>query len=959
MAKQSTKGNRNHRSAAPSGRALLPTLGIIAALAVALCAAGAMLPKPETAALPVVIQHVMSSNPALCYSVEGSYYDWIELKNTSDAEIDLQGWRLTDTGDLRSAFTFQALPLAAGASTVVYCDSAPKDYAGSEVFTGFRLSGDGELLLLADPEQRLSAVEVPPMAKGEVYERSGETGEYAIVSFEQAVGLPPDTSGGAAFHPDSVYLSELMPMNRSILTDADGEFSDWIELYNGTSAPVNLENYALSDSDRTLRKWKFPAVTLNPGQYLLVFASGKDRRGQTGELHTNFRLSSHGETLRLTDPEGRVVSQIEYDSAHPDQSLTREAGGGLSGTEAPSPGSAMAAPVGLMSNAAGLYINEVCSGGTDGDWVEIANQGGMPIDLSGMGLSDDPAKPRRWQFPAGTNLAPGGFAVISCGEGRDEDSSLRANYHADFNLSTGETVCLSDAGGQLIDRLVITEAFEGSAGRVNGASQPQFFAQPTPGQPNSGVSYARVRQNLHFSPTPGVVKGSSVSVTITADPGAVIYYTTDGSLPTQSSNVYTGPITLTDTTCLRAISTPQTAAVHLPTAATYVFHPHSLRVICVSGEPGQLNGETGMLNTGAKDAEADAYVEIYDTDGAQLVSQPCYMAITGHNTRTKAAQKGFKLNARRAYGDNRFRAPLFSNRPYDAYKVLSVRASGQDYNRTHMLDSILASLMEGTGVMYQETEVCVLYVNGQYWGIYNLREHIDRHSVAQFMGWSDNRKVNIVRRTGEKATATAGKSDDYKAMVEWVKTTDLSQEQNLQTLRQQMIVESYLDYVAAQMYTCNQDLSNIRCFRSLTEDRRWRWIVFDFDLSFRLNAENYVDDWFEEKAGTITGQDTTLFRALMKNAGVRDYFLKRMAELLTTNFAPERVVAKIQARRELIKGEMPYNCQRWNWAYSDWEESVNEIIEYAKVRPKILVGYLADAFHLSDAERQSYFGQIQ
>lgn len=956
MAKQSTVKNRK-KKAAPPGMGL--ALALMAALALALCGAALLLPAQSAYVLPVVINRVMTANPSLCYGVDGAYYDWIELKNTSEAAVSLTGWKLTDSGDLRDACVFGDVTMGPGEVLIVYCDAAPGDGAGGEIFTGFKLSGDGELLLIADAAQHMTALEVPALGKGEVYARDEVSGEYHIEDFEAMDGDGAAAGGGHSaphYDPHGVMLSELMPMNRSVLADGDGDFSDWIELYNGSSAAVNLEGYALTDRER-LRKWVFPEVTLSPGQYMIVFASGKNRRTPGQELHTSFKLSGKGETVRLSDPEGQVISQIDYDSAVADQSLTRAEGGAMTDTLAPSPGTGESGAIRLMDNALGLYVNEVCSGGFDGDWVEIYNGGGAAADLSGMGLSDDPSRPRRWQFPAGTSLQPGGYLIVGCGEDRDEDSPLRPACTADFRIGAGETVCLSTREGRVIDRIQVPAGFDGSVGRAPGMDVQRCFAQATPGAANTTASYARVRQNIAFSPTPGLVRGDSVTVTLSAEPGQVIHYTTDGTLPTASSPVYTGPITLTGTTCLWALADPVDAVVNKPTAGTYVFASHNLRVICVNGAPGRLNGETGMLNTGEKDAEAEVYMEIYDTDGTQMISQPCYMSITGHNTRTKAAQKGFKIKARRADGDTRFCSKLFTNRDYDAFKVLTIRASGQDYNKTHMLDSVLTSTMRDTNVMYQETEVCVLYVNGEYWGIYNLREHIDKHSVAQYMGWRNVDKVNIVRRSGEKATATAGKSDEYKQLIEWVGKTDFSDEANMDILRQQIVVESYLDFVITQMYTCNQDLSNVRCYRSLTEGNRWRWAIFDLDLSFRLNGDNYVDDWLEASAGTITGIDTTLFRGLMENPGVRDQFLTRFGELLCDNYAAENVVQKIKARRALIKDEMVNECRRWSWSYSTWEEEVDRITEYARVRPRIVVGYLCDTFHLSEAERERYFGR--
>ena len=951
MAKQSSKGRKKGRGGVP-----MEALLMVAALALALIGAGLLAPGQDAAApLPVVISRVMSSNPSLCYAVDGNYYDWIELANASQAAVDLKGWKLTDSKDLRDAWVFGERVLEPGQTLIVYCDTRPEGYAGDAMFTGFKLSGDGELLLLADPAQHLTALEVPALAKGEVYQRD-EAGEYRAALFDGAAG-PRGGSSAPVFDPNGLMISELMPMNRSTLADMDGDFSDWIELYNGSARAINLENYALSDSERSLRKWVFPAVTLQPGQYLVVFASGKNRRDPGGELHTSFRLSGDGELIRLSDPDGRVISQIEYEGVETDQALTRDMSGAVSLSEAPSPGTALAGTAKLMENGYGLYINEVCSGGLDGDWVELRNAGGTPIDLQDMGLSDDPGKPRRWQFPAGAVIQPGGYVVVAFGTGRSEDSTLRPDFTCDMGISEGETVCLATPDGRIIDRLTVAASVEGSVGRAEGYDTPRWFSETTPGGLNAGTSYEKALREIVFSPGAGLVRDGAVTVTMTTDPGVAIYYTTDGSTPTTSSSVYTGPITLTETTCVRALAALGDTLISQPCAATYVFGPHTHRLVCVSGDPDAISNENGMLNTGAKDANAPVYVEIYEPDGTRLIGQSCLMTITGHNTREKNSQRSFKLNARRAYGSSRFRAKLFGNRDEDAFKALLLRCSGQDYQKTHMLDSVLTALMDGTYVDYQETEVCVLYVNGQYWGLYELREHVDKHSVAQWAGFKDVSKVNLVHGTLDKIDASAGKSDDYKALLEWVGKTDLSQAENLQKLRENMIVESYLDYVIMQMYTCNQDLSNIRAYRSLTEDKRWRFVIYDFDLSYRLNAENYVDDWFERRAGTITAQDTKLFRQLMKNDGVRDYFLTRVGQLTVEKYNPERVVSRIQARRDLIKDEMVRNCQRWSWSYATWEEEVARILDYARVRPGIFIDYVCQAFNLNDSQKQQYFGE--
>jgi len=90
----------------------------------------------------------------------------------------------------------------------------------------------------------------------------------------------------------TITISEIMASNSSIIADEDGEYSDWIEIHNSSSSTINLQGYTLSDDINTLDQWSFPSVSLNANQYLIVFASGKNRASAGSELHTNFKLSA-------------------------------------------------------------------------------------------------------------------------------------------------------------------------------------------------------------------------------------------------------------------------------------------------------------------------------------------------------------------------------------------------------------------------------------------------------------------------------------------------------------------------------------------------------------------------------------------------------------------------------------------------------------------------------------------
>ena len=944
------RGKRQGMSAADKLRGL-----VLAALIAALAWAGyALLPAAHEAQSPVVIHRVMTSNPSVCYSVKGRYYDWLELVNLTDAPVSLRGWKLADTLDLREAFVFGDVTLPGRGSLIVYCDDAPEGLEGSQVFSGFKLSADGELLVLARGERLMQTLGVPTLGASDVYQR-GEDGQYAAITFEQmaasgAVDLRP------AYSAKGVNITEVMARNKTVLADADGDTSDWIELHNGSDAAVSLAGCALSDDDVNQRKWVLPDIVLQPDEYRVVFASGKDRR--EGELHANFKLSSRGEALRLYGPEGNVLSWVEYDGLASETALSRTPDGSFTTELKPTPGfenTELGARQALSvagENPRGLYINEVMASGEGFDWLELRTASGQAVDLTGMGLSDSTDKPRRWQFPEGATIPAGGYLTVALTGSEGASGLVDGVYGANFGLSAGETACLALPDGTLLDKVTLFDQYRDiSYGRAEGQSRFRYFTEATPGGQNAGESYERKASEVRFSEPGGQRAEGSMTLALESDADVQIYYTTDGSDPGLKSQVYAGPIPLSESTVVKAVAWRQDMIPSDLAVQTYVLGAsHTVRVVSVSGKRSQLNGSGGMLNTGVKGAGTEVYVEVYEPDGTRLLGQKCLMKLSGHNSRTKMRQKAFSLRANKAYGESRFNANLFSKRNYDWSKSVVMRASGQDCFQTHMRDSVLTALAAETGVMYQESEVTVVYVNGRYWGVYNMRERVSKHSIAQFHGWDNPDDVEIVEGRG---TSNA----DYQKMLRWAKNHDLSKDENVEALRQIVDVENYLDYIAMQIYTCNEDLNNVRCYRNTGADGKWRWVLFDLDLSFQLSTDN-VKDWLHgTSAGSITEQNNGLFKAMMKNAGLKDYFLSRMGSLLATTLSGDNVTARIEARYNILLPEMPAECKRWDWSLNTWKRYGAKMVSYAQARPAALIGYLTDNFHLSAAQKETYFGE--
>lgn len=956
-----------------SARAVLITLAVGACLALLAWAGTFFAPAdrglavPEAA--PLTFSEVMTANAGAWPNSDGDYYDWVELCNSADAAVSTAGWKICNSIDVRGAFALPERTLAPNERMVISCAGR----AGVPNAAAFALNKDGASLFLIAPDGAIAEMlRVPPLKKGEVYARDESSGEWSA-----RTDYTPGSENTAEAHmtlqsapvtDGSVVISEVMAANEGTIRDADGDASDWIELHNQSQSPVSLRGWSLTTDLAERQKWQLPDDVLQPDEYRIVFASGKNRTD--AELHANFRLSAKGERVYLIDPDTRVASCADFGPMEKNQSFSRRTDGTYTTDIAPSPGyenTAAAAYLALDAgyrtageNAEKLYINEICCSMQGySDWLEIFNASDQTISLAGWGLSDSTASPK-WVFPGDASIAAGAYKIVFLNGNAPAKKYQSGKATADFAVSAsgGEVVTLFRPDGTIADAVALPQQRgDVSYGRADGCREYRYFSRMTPGAANAGTSYGRIAAPVEFSRTGGMIAEDSVAVELSTEPGCTIRYTVDGSEPDETADAYTQPIVLSQTAVVRAKAFAADALPSQTAANTYLFgETTDLRVVCVSGSEAALTGDAGVLKTGEK-TKLDVSVEVYDYDGAPLVSQACEMMVIGSDTRLKFAQKAMRFVARSKYGDSRFRSGLFTNRDYGEYKAFTMRASGQDCQKSHMRDSVLSALAADTQVFYQETELAALYVNGQYWGMYNMREHIDAHSICQFEDWSGmESSLDILE--GREILVAQGSKAYYQEMMDFVRGADFTSDATIERLRKYCDIENYLDYVALMMYVEQEDLDNIRIYRNPKGDGLWRWVIFDLDLSFS-NDKNSARVWLEQEGhmDAVTQQDNTLFYRLMQNAAIRDRFLTRMGELLATSFTPQNVIGKLKVRYDAIGAEMEKNCARWGTDYAGWQKNVKKLAEYASTRTEKLIGYFQTTFRLTDDQVQRYFGE--
>ncbi|MDO4546749.1 MAG: lamin tail domain-containing protein [Clostridia bacterium] len=944
-----------------------------------------------TAPKTVSISEVMTSNKSAVTDDKGNYSDWVELVNDTSSPVDITGWKLVDDQDKLLGFTFPGQVLEPGERVIVYCSGDLRTVAGYAYHAPFRLSAQGDGFTLMNAEGAVvDSVAIPALSGNEVYARDEDTGEWTI-GLNYTPGLPNTQENhslatGESLATGSLIINEVMSDNQTYVRCADGNYCDYIELYNASNAPVSLSGYTLTDDESKPQKWSFgDGATIGAGEYLIVYASGT-ADDAAGEIHASFKISSAGEAVRLYDRNGALLDSVNVPALSGDESYSRAADGSFTSEIPPTPGysndqtgiNAVAARTDAQ-NPLGVYINEAIasarkpnSNDSAYDWIELYNSTGASVDLSGYHLTDDTSSPGKWTFPEGSSINSGEYLVIYA-SGEDRANASRGSYHTNFKLSIdeNETIGLFSPEGELVDRLpMINQTASVSYGRPAGASGRYYLATPTRGAANESEYYQGQADGVEFARQGGYFTSGSVTVEMSSSPAATIRYTLDCSEPTEESPVYTSPFTVSQTTIVRARAYEDDMLPSRVATASYIFgEGHSLQVVSLVSQNDYLFGsDIGIYSVGPnelkypfrganffKNWERAGNVELFSTDGQVVLSQGVGLQLQGQYSRMQD-QKAFKVIARSTYDeDSTFDASLFPNREYTSYKSFILRASGQDGERTRIRDAVLTSLCEGTGVMYQDSVPVVVYINGEYWGHYNMRERIHKYSIAQWEGWTDVDAIDIVKGN---SGVLQGTNDDYAQFLTWLSKNGCRSEENLARVEEMVDIDNYLTYVAIEMYIGNTDLLNVKRYRSSEGDGRWRWIIYDTDWAFNTDTDSFRRWLNANGVGSGNKTDNTLFVQLMKNPTMRDKFLRILANIMYNNFRPEIVIAKIDEYCQLIEDEMPAQTAKWGGSVRNWNSRVKQLKTYANSRPKKLLGYIRSELGWTTAQMREYFSEI-
>lgn len=443
--------------------------------------------------------------------------------------------------------------------------------------------------------------------------------------------------------------------------------------------------------------------------------------------------------------------------------------------------------------------------------------------------------------------------------------------------------------------------------------------------------------------------------------GATIYFTTDGTAPTQASRRYTSPLTIDSTIVLQAVAyrAGQRSAV---LARSFIFGEFTdFPVVSIIIEPAALFDPVSGLHvrgprasnkfpyTGANynsNREVNAYVDFIESDKSHAFGEYCKLRIFGGYSRM-FPQKSLALTADEDRGSKRFKHEIFPDRPFKSYKHFVLRNSGSDFGGTHLRDAFITSLGREMGLTVQAYRPSITYINGKYWGILNIREKINRHFLAMHFGVDKDSVDLLEHNAGRKA----GTRKHYEAMRNFMRDNDLSIQKNYEYITTQMDVVDFADYQIMQIFIDNQDAGgNIKFWRPQTPKGRWRWILFDTDFGFGhygTGAKNNSLAFHTEPNGPNwpnPAWSTFNLRMLLKNNGFRDFFINRFMHRLNTILSAEHTLPRLDSMAARIRGELPRHWKRWNLEEKRWTHEIKKMQEFGTERPKYVRQHLRAMF---------------
>ncbi|MFK8037233.1 MAG: CotH kinase family protein [Crocinitomicaceae bacterium] len=655
----------------------------------------------------------------------------------------------------------------------------------------------------------------------------------------------------------NLVINEVMSSNSTSIFDEDGDFVDWIELYNNSNSAIDLEGYYLSDELDETQKWTFPSVTVNPNDFLLVFASGKDRVSSS-QLHSNFKISSSGERIILSNASGTILDNLNLPSLKSNQTYGRVDDG--------------TANFGIISNPT-------------------------------PGLSNNSE-----QLLKVINFSkPSGF------------------YAESFSL---EMTCA--------DSVYYTT--DGSIPSLNSKLYVQAIPISKPLQNNLSIIPTT---HLAFDPDIWPNKISGFQIPQTNVRKAVVIKAVAFKNGEMTSLIY--------------------SQTYFAEKHDYTFPVLSITIDSLSlfdydkgiYVPGKYLDEDNAGWTGNYFKRGDAWEKIgnlewFNKAGELDFSENVGLRISGQKSRS-APQKSMRLYFRDEYGRSSLKKSIFDNRDYGEHKRIIMRSSFTSWWQRNTLfqDDYIHTLVGNSSIDLdvQMSKPSHLFINGEYWGIHNLRERQDKYYFENIHN-VDQDSINVVNGNG---AVEVGSGDSYLDLLDFIANHDLTIKANYNEIEKFLDIKNFMDYMIVETYFGNRDWpgNNVKLWSKQKGDTRWRWLLYDLDAAIgdvNLNPFTKLQESDVKLA--------IIYNGLMKNEGFKTDFVSRYIYHLENSFAPISALSIFDEFKSLYDPEISHHITRWQIpkSYDKWQSDCDYLENFLNTRPCVMKNHLINEFGLDNLE---------
>lgn len=632
------------------------------------------------------------------------------------------------------------------------------------------------------------------------------------------------------------------------------------------------------------------------------------------------------------------------------------------------------------SAQAQVFINEYsCSNiaiytdalGDQNDWVELYNSDAAAFDLTGYFISDKSSDLNKREITAGASIPGNGFLKVIFS---DENAIMGDELHVNLGLAQtkNEWIILSSGAGTIVDSLKIVRMTQKnhSYGRTSdGASTWGIYTSPNLGVTNTGgLNYYTNTPTMSLGA--GYYAGTQNVTLSTPDGLATIYYTLDGSIPTEASMTYSSPVSITETTVLRAkafSSDPSTPASFVETNTYFIDATHAIPVISICGD--EIKDFLNDTAPGAFSNNFDGVIEYFEEDGTFIDEGEGYYNKHGNDS-WAYDQRGMDFVMKDQYGYNyAIQHEIFPNKDRDEYQHLIIKAAANcnypfEEGGAHIRDAYVHTISQLGDLRMDErtARLGALYVNGEYWGVYDFREKVDDADFTDHYYDQSGSDIEFIKTWGGTWAEYGDPTmTEWNDLVAYITANDMSVEANYEYVNERYNIGSLIDYIVLNSYVVASDWLNWNTAWWKGNDpdgdkKKWRYVLWDMDATFGhyinytgvestdpdadpCNPEALVGD--SDPEGHIT-----ILSNLRENENFDFYYITRYIDLTNGVLSCDRMIEVLDSMVAVIAPEMVRQTARWGGTIDEWEDNVQALRDFINERCDAITTGLIDCYDL-------------